>query len=144
MYYEMSYDKAIVGSHCQYTCNQTSIANIINSMCIKLVRLLVFCAINFVHRRCSWKCARWAAKRDWHEFISGTAVTPVEVTILSIQFPLPCVIGLRVYMSYSYSNNSIGRGKDGRMSCIIITAQCMSHIFYLYCWSIEFCVTYTV
>ena len=66
-------------------------------------------------------------------FISGTAVTPVEVTILSIQFPLPCVIGLRVYMSYSYSNNSIGRGKDGRMSCIIITAQCMSHIFYLYC-----------
>jgi hypothetical protein len=74
-----------------------------------------------------------SSRKRLHEFISGTAVTPVEITILSIQFPLPYVIGLRVYMSCSYSNNIIGRGRDGRTSCIIITAECMSHIFYLYC-----------
>ena len=33
-----------------------------------------------------------AAERDSHEFISGTAVTPVEVAILSIQFPLPILL----------------------------------------------------
>ncbi len=41
-----------------------------------------------------------SAERDSHEFISGTAVTPVEVTVLSIQFPLLCVIMVCVFICH--------------------------------------------
>jgi hypothetical protein len=65
-----------------------------------------------------------SAERDSHEFISGTAVTPVEVTVLSIQFPLLCVIMVCVFICHVRIQPAVlGRGGMGKLSCSVITAQ---------------------
>jgi hypothetical protein len=85
-----------------------------------------------------------AAKRDSHEFISDTAVTPVEVTILSIQFPLLCVIRFVCLYVMFVSTSSIGKGKDGRCHVLLLPLNASPIYFTYKCSSTEFCVTYTV
>ena len=52
-----------------------------------------------------------SSRKRLHEFISGTAVTPVEVAILSIQFPLPCVIMVCVFIVMFIFNQQYWEGE---------------------------------
>jgi hypothetical protein len=72
-----------------------------------------------------------ATERDSHKFISGTAVTPVEVAILSIQFPLPCVIMVCVFIYHVRIHQQCWEGEGWENVMQIITDQYNSRIFYL-------------
>ncbi len=70
-----------------------------------------------------------SAERDSHEFISGTAVTPVEVTVLSIQFPLLCVIMVCVFI-YMFVFNQQYWEEEGWENChaVLLPLNKVPHI----------------
>ncbi len=86
-----------------------------------------------------------AAERDSHKFISGTAVTPVEVAILSIQFPLPCVIMVCVFICHVRIQPAVlGRGGMGECHAVLLPINTILVYFIYNCSSTGFRVTYTV
>ncbi len=131
VYYGMSYDRAVVWLCCRRTCNRTPIASIIDSMCINLYGNWYSVPWNSIRMICSWACVRCAAARDLCEFIFDTAVTPMEVTVHSIHFPLLCFIhSLCVYMFCSYSAGSVGKMRVGEIVIQCYYRAIKFRIFY--------------
>jgi hypothetical protein len=72
-------------------------------------------------------------------------VTPVEVAILSIQFPLPCVIMVCVFICHVHVQPAVlGGGGMGECRAVLLPINTSPVYFTYKCSSTGFRVTYTV
>ncbi len=110
-----------------------TIASNINSMCNDLYGIIVILCHGFPGMiSCTYAYVTCVAAIDLCELVTGTTVTPIEVTAHSIHFPLLCLI--HVFICFCLcSAGSIRSGRGGEMChTVFLPHNQIPYILHIY------------
>jgi hypothetical protein len=113
--------------------NRTLIARNINSMCNDLYGIIVvLCHDTPGIITCTCAYVTCVAAIDLCKYVTGTTVTPIEVTAHSIHFPLLCLIHVFIWFCLC-SAGSINSGRGGEMChTVFLPHNQIPYILHIY------------